>query len=625
MRTLVALGLSAFVLISKAQQPSIYVPRNMQKAYEKGTRSTDGKPGKNYWQNTAHYDINVTVAPPDRNVKGSELIRYFNNSPDTLNSIVIRLTLNAHKPGAARNRFVSADYLTAGMQIDAFSVNGKTEKWSERPSLNTWQQVRLSKPLVPHDSVQLSFDWHYEASLKSGREGMIDSTTFYLAYFYPRVSVYDDYYGWDRIEFTDMQEFYSDFNDYTLTVNAPKNYIVWATGDLQNPDEVLSADAAKKLKASLTSDDVISIATKQDIDNKTVTAQNAMNAWKFKASNIPDVAVNVSDHYVWDAASVVVDDATKRRAGVQAAYNNTAKDFHYMVNFGRHALDWLSHYWPGVPYPYSKTTIVQGFADMEYPMMVNDGTNEDTVFSRFVAEHEIAHTWFPFYMGINESRYPFMDEGWATTLELLIGREDLGKERAEMFFKQFRVQPWIYDQVGEEDIPIITPGNALTGAGYGNNAYGKPALGYLAMKDLLGDELFKKCLHAYMDRWNGKHPAPWDFFYAFNDVSGQDLNWFWNSWYFQPNYIDFAITGVEKSKGGYNILIENIGGYPAPVDAIIVYDDNSTDTLHQTPALWKTNQKAATIEVKTKKKISSVKLEGGIFMDANTKNNGWHQ
>ena len=79
-----------------------------------------------------------------------------------------------------------------------------------------------SKALKPHDSVQLSFDWHYEISLESGREGMIDSTTYYLAYFYPRVSVFDDYYGWDRIEFIDMQEFYSDFNDYTLTVNAPK-------------------------------------------------------------------------------------------------------------------------------------------------------------------------------------------------------------------------------------------------------------------------------------------------------------------------------------------------------------------------------------------------------------------
>ena len=97
----------------------------------------------------------------------------------------------------------------------------------------------------------------------------------------------------------------------------------------------------KKLNSSLTSDEIIHVATKQDIANKTVTAQNAMNAWKWKANNIPDVTVNVSDHYVWDAGSVMVDDAAQRRASVQAAYNDTAKDFHSMVGFGKHALDWL--------------------------------------------------------------------------------------------------------------------------------------------------------------------------------------------------------------------------------------------------------------------------------------------
>src|SRR5258708_35318339 len=86
----------------------------------------------------------------------------------------------------------------------------------------------------------------------------------------------------------------------------------------------------------------------------------------------------------------------------------------------------------------TKTNILQGYADMEYPMMVNDNTTDDPIFSRFVAEHEIAHSWFPFYMGINEARYGFMDEGWATTLELLIGRADLGTEKAEGIYKQSR-------------------------------------------------------------------------------------------------------------------------------------------------------------------------------------------
>ena len=203
-----------------------------------------------------------------------------------------------------------------------------------------------------------------------------------------------------------------------------------------------------------------------------------------------------------------------------------------MVRFGQHGLSWLSQNWPGVPYPYEKTTIVQGFAGMEYPMMVNDESYADTVFSRFVAEHEIAHSWFPFYMGINEGRYAFMDEGWATTFENLIGTADLGAEGATRAFQQFRVDGWIHNPSSVGDLPIVTPADGLSPPAYGNSAYGKAALGYLALKDMLGDAAFRKALHAFIDRWHGKHPIPWDMFNTFNDVTGQNLNWFWNKWYF---------------------------------------------------------------------------------------------
>ena len=110
----------------------------------------------------------------------------------------------------------------------------------------------------------------------------------------------------------------------------------------------------------------------------------------------------------------------------------------------------------------------------------------------------------------------------------------------------------------EQDQPVITPANILRGAAYGNNAYGKPSLGYLAMKDLLGDELFKKCLHDYIDHWHGKHPLPWDFFNSFNTSSGKDLNWFWSSWYISYHYIDFAVQQVSESGSGYAVGIKNI-------------------------------------------------------------------
>ena len=617
------LALLGVPLVPTPTAPSLYMPRTVRAAVQRGTRSLDGRPGPNYWENHGRYSISLSVMPPDRTVRGSEQIVYSNNSPDTLRSVVIKLFVNIHKPGAPRNGSAGANYLTSGVHVDSFAVNGTATRWTDDANTFTWKRVPLPAPLMPHDSVHLKFNWHYDVSLQSNREGMIDSTTYYLAYFYPRVAVYDDYNGWDTMDFTDSQEFYSDFNDYNVTLTVPKNFVVWGTGTLLNASDVLRPDALQRFTSSLTSDTVVHVATKTELASHSVTTQNPNNTWHFRATNIADMTFAVSDHYDWDAASVVVDDATHRRASVQAAFNDTAADYHHMVGFARHALDWLSHNWPGVPYPYEKSTIVQGFADMEYPMMVNDGSTADTVFSRFVVEHEIAHTYFPFYMGINETRYGFMDEGWATTFEYLIGQSDLGNERAESFFRQFRVNRWINDPSPLEDLPIITPGDVLKGVAYGNNAYGKAALGYLAIKDLLGDATFRKALHGYIDRWNGKHPTPWDFFNSFSDISGQNLDWFWNNWYFSNNYIDLAVKDVRKSAGGYSLVIDNIGGMDAPVNVHVQYTDGTSASFHETPMIWKANEREATVPIQTGKLIRSLNLEGGIWMDADTTNNRW--
>ena len=612
------------IVTSSLHAQTLYMPRDVAKAFQKQTRSADGRPGKNYWQNNGRYNITVTATPPNHTITGVEQISYTNNSPDTLRNLVFKLLVNIHKPGAPRLRGAGPDYLTNGVIVDSFSVNGKPQQWSNSPLVFTNMLIHLQQPLPAHDSIHLSIKWHYDMSVQSGREGMIDSTTFYLAYFYPRVAVYDDYQGWDVTNFNDALEFYSDFNDYTVNVRVPKNYIVWGTGTLLNPYDVLQPDYAKKFQQSLASNDIIHIVTKQDLASKNITSQNAMNTWQFKANNIPDMAFGLSDHFVWDASSVLVDDATKRRASVQSAYNDTAADFHYMVHFGKEALGWLSHVWPGIPYPYEKTTVFQGYAGMEYPMMANDETYADTVFSRFVALHELAHTYMPFYMGINETRYGSMDEGWATTFELLFNRDYMGS-KADDFYKRFRVHGWINDPSPDEDLPITTPGPDLNGGGLGSNEYGKPSLGYLAVKDMLGDVLFRKCLHEYMNRWHGKHPLPWDFFNTFNNVSGKNWNWFWNNWFFSHYYIDLAINTVTKKPTGYSITIKNIGGMASPFDIVVSYADGTSKKYHQTSMAWQANQKQITITIPEKKPVKSILLDGGIYMDANEKDNVWPQ
>jgi hypothetical protein len=596
----------------------LFMPRNIKQAYAKGTRSADGKPGKNYWQNHGKYTMELTVNADTKIVSGTETIVYQNNSNDTLKNLPIRFVNNLHKPSSPRGGAVSNDFLTDGLTITSLKVEGKVYN-EDGKSWGTVGNVKLKKPILPHSKITINIDWNYPLSKESGREGQIDDTTFFVAYSYPRVSVFDDYNGWDRLPHTDRQEFYNDFNDYTYSVKAPKNYVVYGTGDLLNPDEVLQPEFSERLKKSYTTDEILHIANEQEMKSGAVTKQYDWNIWKFEAKNISDVCFGLSNHYLWDAGSVIVDKKTNRRASIQAAYDVKGTDFVNSVKNNQYALDYFSNNWPGIPYPFSKMTAFQGFADMEYPMMCNDSQMNDPVFAQLVQDHEVAHTYFPFYMGINETRYAFMDEGWATTFEYLIGIAEHGKEAADKFYKEFRVEHYINDPSTEEDQPIITMSTQVSGPGYGNNSYGKASLSYIALKDLLGDDLFKKSLHAYMQNWNGKHPIPWDYFNSINTASAKNLNWFFNNWFFTTHYIDLSVKNVDAK----SISVQNIGGFAIPFDVNIIYADNSKETLHQTPAIWEKNQKVATIALKKQKQIRQITINGGIFMDATPKNNEW--
>ncbi|WP_343585344.1 M1 family metallopeptidase [Flavobacterium sp.] len=612
-------ALIAFVLFAQnsfAQE--LYMPRNIKKAYENGTRSKDGKPGAHYWQNRGKYNMEISVDPKTRLVSGTESIIYENNSKDTLRNLVIRFVNNLHKPSSPRGGEVSNDFLSDGLTITSLKIENEVYK-EDAKNWGTVGNVKLQKPILPNSKTVINIQWNYPLSKESGREGQIDETTFFVAYSYPRVSVFDDYNGWDRLAHTDRQEFYNDFNDYIFSVKAPKNYVVYATGDLLNPDEVLQPEFASRLKKSYTTDEILHIANEQEMKSGVVTKQYDWNIWKFEAKNISDVCFGLSDHYLWDASSVVVDKKTNRRASIQAAYNVKGTDFVNSVKNNQYALDWFSNNWPGVPYPFSKMTAFQGFADMEYPMMCNDSQMDDPVFAQLVQDHEVAHTYFPFYMGINETRYAFMDEGWATTFEYLIGIAEHGKEAADKFYQDFRVKNYIKDRSAEQDQPIITMSTQVSGAGYGNNSYGKASLSYLALKDMLGDEMFKKALHFYMDTWNGKHPIPWDYFNSFNTATGKNLNWFFNNWFFTNNYLDIAVKGLSADKK--TITVENIGGFAIPFDVVITYADKSKAIVHQTPAIWEKNEKIAKIVLKSTKKIEKIELDGGIFMDATPENN----
>ena len=279
--------------------------------------------------------------------------------------------------------------------------------------------------------------------------------------------------------------------------------------------------------------------------------------------------------------------------------------------------------WPGVPWPYSHANVFVGGGDEEFPMLANDGADAGegrTV--RFVAAHELLHNYFPFYMGIDERRYPFMDEGWTTAFEYLFNLEDIGQEAADALFIDIRSGNLVAPHPGEE-IPIIVPADATRGIITGNDGYEKPALAYLALKETMGDDAFKTSLHAFIDRWNGKRPLPWDMFNTFSDTSDLELNWFFQNWFFEANTLDIAIAGVEAVDDGYAVQVENVGGAVVPFDVKVVYADDSEESFRQGPGVWQDSPDAVTVTIETDQEVKSVTLDGGIFIDVNTADNTW--
>ncbi len=615
---------------------SLYIPRGIKQAYKNGTRSRDGRPGKNYWQNHGRYDIHISVDPRQRNLIGMEEITYFNNSPDTLRLLVFKLIQNMHKTCALNAWLVDSAYFTSGVHIDSYSEDDIQKSWKKSPQYdhywyyNTIHVENLLKPLWPGDSLKISFQWHEDISRKGFREGMIDSTTCFLGYFYPRIAVYDDYQGWDMNEIYDDRDFYNDFNDYILSVEVPGNYLVWATGTLINGKDVLQPIYMERLYQSMKDDKVEHIISRKDLDSGNITKPNKINTWKWTVNNISDISLVIGDHYIWDAASVLVDNINIRRTSVQAIYFDYSTSFKSEVNIGCNALNFFSRFFPGIPYPYEKSILVNypsyGLS-MEYPMMVVECNFEDSISALSTTVHEMAHSYMPFYIGTNEIQYAFMDEGWATTFQYLtiqaqlgnIIYENIGKTMSSYWSKLTGLE----DKSTIEDLPMITPSTNLRGYNYYINSYIKPALAYLAIKDLLGENSFKLSLHEFMDRWHGKHPMPWDFFYTFNDASGQNLNWFWNNWFFSNNYMDIGIKNVTNTKNGYAISLDNNGGMAIPFDVNVIYSDSSKDIIHQTPAVWKADFRSALININSKKKIISIALDGGIYMDADESDNKW--
>nr|WP_276899616.1 M1 family metallopeptidase [Pedobacter kyonggii] len=580
-------------------QTILPIAPEFQKTYQKETRNTDGKPGKNYWQNTSKYDLNVDFNPISRLLKGKVQVTYTNNSPDTLKEIWFKLYPNLYKKGTPRKSKVAESDLGDGVAIEKMVANGKSIIDFKIDGTNMTVNVPA---VVPGKTISFSIDYRYTLNKGSHiRTGQVDEGSHFVAYFFPRIAVYDDVDGWNKFPYTGAEEFYNDFDQFNASITVPGGYGVWATGDLKNPSEVFQKDIVSRMLSAEKNDAVIDVITDKDLADKKVTQPNAFNTFKFEAKNVTDFVFALSDHYLWKSSSLVVDPKTKRRTRVDAVFNPKHKDYYEVIDFARKTVEAMSYTFPKWPFPYNHETIFDGLDQMEYPMMVNDNPVDNRTDAITLTDHEIFHTMFPFYMGINETKYGWMDEGWATIGEWLIS-----PMIDSTIVDEYGVQPTASSSGGKDDTPIMTLTPDLKGSGSFTNSYPKPGLAYLFVKDYLGDELFTKALHTYIKNWNGKHPMPYDFFNSINEGSGKNLNWFWKAWFFEDGVTDMAIKAVDKTSGGYTIVVENKSVKAMPIDLTLTYEDGSVEKSHSTIGIWEKGDQQVKINITTTKKLSKV-------------------
>jgi hypothetical protein len=615
--------LFAFLFITNSfAQKDFYIPLNIKQAYEKGTRAYDGKPGPNYWQNHSQYNINVNINPATKLLQGSEDIVYYNNSPDSLSQIVVRLYQNISKPNARRDFYLNDEAMTNGMEIRKISVENINVDPNDKSKVRisgTNLFLTLDKKLAPKSTTNISFNWDFKIpAVQTIRFGSYDSTSMFIAYWYPQISVYDDIDGWDKMDYTGTLEMYNDFSDFNVKITVPAGFHVWSTGVWQNPDEILNTKYLDRYKLALQSDDVIRIFEKEDlISNNIYKIKNGTQTFNYAASNTPDFAFAISDHYLWDAVSFKPEKNSDRRVYCTAAYKESSKDFVNVAHYAEESLKYYSYKIPGVPFPYPSATVFNGAGGMEFPMIVNNGSASSKAGTVHLTSHELLHSYFPFYMGTNERKYPFMDEGWAVMLPF-----DLQERLAEGYKPRVNTTKLFESFAGNEyELPLMIPSPTLNWQSYRNSAYNKPALAYDFLRQTLGDSLFLKAMKTYMGRWNGKHPIPTDFFFTFNNVVGKDLGWYWKPWFYDFGFPDLAISNVKQKKNSIVITVINKGNLPLPVKLQVMFNDIVVKEIYKTPEVWSKGKNKVDVKIEGVKNFDAVILGSETIPDINNINN----
>lgn len=599
-----------------------YMFRNYQKAYEKGTRSSDGKPGANYWQNYARYDITASVDPVTGKIMGKMSAEYINNSPDTLKRIVMRIYPDLFRKGNVRLLAADPDDIGDGMNVTNLVINGETINITD-PSKVTRSDanldVRIRNHVPPGASATVEAEWDFIMPKKSDiRIGNYGDNIMFVGYWYPQFSVYDDLRGWDVLGYNGLHEFYNEFADFDVKITVPAGIMLWSTGDLKNASEVYTRYIIDKVEKAYDSDTPVRVITSDDLkEGKIFANPGKETTYRISAKRVPDFAFAVSDNYIWDAVGVTVDNKSGRRALVSAVYDEATKDYDAVLGLAQRSVAYFSTDMPGVPYPYTHMTVFQGSGGMEFPMMCNDGPFENGGTTTYVTSHEIAHTYFPFMTGVDEKRNAWMDEGMAVYLPLLFQRSE---KDSPMDYRLSNAS--VLDRFAgtESEMPLLVPSNQLNGFTYQMQAYTKGAVVMEILEAEYGRDKMRDAFREFIKLWEGKHPTSYDMLYTFARVLGDDITWVTNPWFEEFGYSDLSILEASVTGKEVKLTISNKGIRPIHSSVTVTYEDGKTETTAVKPSVLRGREKAV-ISLQVSSKPKTIQLGSNTIHDANRQDN----
>ena len=525
-----------------------------------GLNSLHSQNNFEYWQQHVDYTMDVKMDVNTFNYEGTQKLIYTNNSPDNLERVFYHLFYNAFQPGSemdVRSMTIAdadtrvGDRISKLQKEDFGFLNVVSLTQNKIPlkytTAGTVLEVQLNEPIKSGESAifEMRFEGQVPPVIRRAGKNSQEGVALSMAQWYPKMAEYD-FEGWHADPYIG-REFHGVWGDFDVKLTLDKNYTVGGTGYLQNPNEIGHGYGTKE--------------TKNDSDLLT---------WHFVAPNVHDFTWAADPNFVHDTLQVPDGPMLHflYKKSLKRKYKKRWKDLQIPAS------EIMQYYSKNVgKYPYDQYSVIQGGdGGMEYGMctlITGERTFEGLL---GVTAHEIGHTWFQFLMASNESKHPWLDEGFAEYTCTLIENSILGVETSEPMKRHFN--RYFELALSGKEQPMSTHADRFAyNKSYSISTYSKGALVLAQLRYIIGEENFGESLKKYYNDWAFKHPTPNDFMRCAEKTSGMELEWFLTDWTQTTNTIDYGVKDAVALEGQTIITLERIGLMPMPVEVQVLMKD----------------------------------------------------